>query len=148
MWDNIKSAKLTQILTAAFLVLSVPVAVFAPYILNWYMSVTGKPDTLITPLLITVYSLYVPAVIALVCLFLLLTNICKGDIFIDRNTLFMRIISWCCGVAGVISLVSGFYYLPFVLIGVAALFMMLIVRVVKNTIAQAILIKSENDFTI
>ena len=43
---------------------------------------------------------------------------------------------------------SGFYYFPFWLLCGAAMFMALILRVIKNVFAQAEEIKRENDYTI
>ena len=56
--------------------------------------------------------------------------------------------SWCCVGAGLICLVSGVYYLPFAAIAIAAGFMALIVRIVKNVFRQAILMKDDLDLTI
>ena len=50
--------------------------------------------------------------------------------------------------AGLIFLVSSFYYLPFFALCAAAVFMALILRVIKNVFAQAEEIKKENDYTI
>ncbi len=52
---------------------------------------------------------------------------------------------------GKASFLSGFatrWYIPFVVVSVSALFIGLIVRVVRNIILQAIIIKNENDLTI
>ena len=60
----------------------------------------------------------------------------------------MRIVSWCCVWASVIGLLSAAYYLPFAFIAVAAGFMALIVRIVKNAFQQAIEMKDELDLTV
>ena len=44
--------------------------------------------------------------------------------------------------------ISGFYYIAFWALCVAALFMALVLRVIKNVFAQAEKIKEENDYTI
>ena len=51
-----------------------------------------------------------------------------------------------CG--AIISLISTFYYFPWIFIAVAAAFMGLIVRVVKNVVAQAVELKNESELTI
>ena len=56
--------------------------------------------------------------------------------------------SWCCLAAGLIFLVSSFYYPAFFALCAAAVFMALILRVIKNVFAQAEEIKKENDYTI
>ena len=50
--------------------------------------------------------------------------------------------------ACLLCLVSAWYYLPWLLVAVAAGFMALIVRIVKNCFAQAAAMKDELDFTI
>jgi len=47
-----------------------------------------------------------------------------------------------------ISFVSVFYYFPWVFVAVAAAFMGLIVRVVKNVVAQAVALQNEVDYTV
>ena len=56
-------------------------------------------------------------------------------------------INSCVG-AGAVCLVSCLYYLPFIAVAIAAGFMALIVRIVKNIFQQAIDMKAELDLTI
>ena len=60
----------------------------------------------------------------------------------------MRGLSWCCLTAGLICLISAVYYLPFLALAVMAVFMSLILRVIKNVFAEALALKEENDYTI
>jgi len=107
-----------------------------------------KDPYVITPLLATIYSCAVPGLIALFSLDRLLANIKKKNVFIEKNVKHLRLISWCSFAVSIILFVSGFYYLLFLLIAVAAAFFGLILRVVKNVIEHAVIIKNENDFTI
>ena len=50
--------------------------------------------------------------------------------------------------AAVITFFSGYFYLPFYIISVAAAFFSLILRVIKNVFRSAIEIKAENELTI
>ena len=50
--------------------------------------------------------------------------------------------------AAVVCLAAAYIYLPFAFLGVAAAFMALIVRVLKNAFAQAVHMKDELDYTI
>ncbi|MFR1758596.1 MAG: DUF2975 domain-containing protein, partial [Christensenellaceae bacterium] len=59
-----------------------------------------------------------------------------------------RITSWCCFGACLICFASSFYCLPILLIAIAAGFMGLIVRIVKNVFEQAITMKDELDLTV
>ena len=54
----------------------------------------------------------------------------------------------CCAGAAVVCLAAAYIYLPFAFLGVAAAFMALIVRVLKNAFAQAVHMKDELDYTI
>ena len=81
-------------------------------------------------------------------LWLLLKNIKNGRVFIPDNVRYLRIVSWCCTAAAVLCLASAAYYLPFIFVAIAAAFMSLIVRIVKNVFHEAIGMKSELDLTI
>jgi hypothetical protein len=60
----------------------------------------------------------------------------------------LRNISWCCAFGALICIVSQFYYKPWLFIGVAAAFASLIVRIVKNIVEKAVILKEENDLTV
>lgn len=144
-----KSLLLTRVcvwLSAAALVL---LCVSAPWLFSWFIQ-----KRLILPpqsrdyFLVTTYTVAVPAVVTLYMMNRLLANIRKEEVFTEKNTRYLRGMSWCCLAAGLIFLVSSFYYLPFFALCAAAVFMALILRVIKNVFAQAEEIKKENDYTI
>ena len=148
-WNDDKSLLLTRVcvwLSAAALVL---LCVSAPWLFYWFIQ-----KRLILPpqsrdyFLVTTYTVAVPAAIALYMMNRLLANIRKEEVFTEKNTRYLRGMSWCCLAAGLIFLVSSFYYLPFFALCAAAVFMALILRVIKNVFAQAEEIKKENDYTI
>lgn len=148
-WNDDKSLLLTRVcvwLSAAALVL---LCVSAPWLFSWFIQ-----KRLILPpqsrdyFLVTTYTVAVPAAIALYMMNRLLANIRKEEVFTEKNTRYLREMSWCCLAAGLIFLVSSFYYLPFFALCAAAVFMALILRVIKNVFAQAEEIKKENDYTI
>lgn len=148
-WNDDKSLLLTRVcvwLSAAALVL---LCVGAPWLFSWFIQ-----KRLILPpqsrdyFLVTTYTVAVPAAIALYMMNRLLANIRKEEVFTEKNTRYLRGMSWCCLAAGLIFLVSSFYYLPFFALCAAAVFMALILRVIKNVFAQAEEIKKENDYTI
>ena len=60
----------------------------------------------------------------------------------------LRQVSWCCVGAGAVCLVSCLYYLPFIAVAIAAGFMALIVRIVRNIFQTAIGMKDELDYTV
>ena len=67
-----------------------------------------------------------------------------------QNVTALRRISWCCTWAAMLCLPTGAVVgLPFIFaVGLAAGFMALIVRVVKNAFAQAVRMKDELDYTV
>lgn len=98
--------------------------------------------------LLTVYACCVPALYALYCLDRLLANIKKKEIFIEKNVKFLRRISWCCFAVSALILIAALSSFLLFIGAIAAAFMGLILRVVKNVIEQAMILKDENDLTI
>ena len=86
--------------------------------------------------------------VTLYSLIRLLLNIKQDAIFITPNVRYLRRISWCCIVVSLITLAAGVIYLPYLFICVAAGFVGLMLRVVKNVMESAVQIKEENELTI
>ena len=129
MWNAKKSVVLSCVCTKAVIFLGVLFLLSAPYWVNFYVDYAGKVESIKNPLLFTIYS-------------------ASNEVFVENNVRQLRAISWCCFAVAFILLVSGFYYILFVIGAVAAGFFGLILRVVKNVIEQAVILKNENDFTI
>lgn len=147
-WDNDKSITLSLWVTRLFILLLVGIVIFGYWIINWYVEISLKPDSLVNILLISTYSCCVPAGIGLCSLNKILTNLRKKIIFDNQNIKLLRILSWCCVFAGFIATYAGIYYYPILMISVCAFFIALIIRVVKNCFEVAVEIKEENDMTI
>lgn len=98
--------------------------------------------------MVTIYSGSVPAAILLFSLYRLLHRIELGQVFIAINVEYLRRISWSCFSGAIICFASTTYYFPWVFVAIAAAFMGLIVRVIKNVIAQAVELKNESELTI
>ena len=96
------------------------------------------------------YACAALAIGMLVSLYKFLRRIEKGEVFVPENVAALRRISWCCTWAAALCLpVGAVLGLPFIFaIGVAAAFMALIVRVIKNAFAQAVKMKDELDYTV
>lgn len=148
MWTPFKSVILSSVCTKIVIASVIAFIAFAPGMVERYIGYTGKEPEILQSLLLIIYACCVPSLIALFCLDRLLSNIKKEEVFTEKNVKFLRIISWCCFAISLILLISGFYYVLFIMIAVAAAFFGLILRVVKNVIEQAMIIKNENDFTI
>lgn len=124
--------------------------VAAPFLVKRYddLVVAGGQESVYVPLLITLYCSVPFAVVALVCLDVLLKNIRREQLFITQNVTMLRVISYCC-------FAEAFVFMYFVVLKpfsvvvlIASAFMGLILRVVKNVFEQAVKIREENDFTI
>ncbi|MFV0413667.1 MAG: DUF2975 domain-containing protein [Oscillospiraceae bacterium] len=150
MWNQKRSLALSKLFTLLFMAGLAAVLLFAPRLVKWLIlfSINAKPGYFWF-YLATIYTGGVFAAALLYNMYRLLHCIGLGQVFTNKNVAFLRHISWCCFIGAVICLVSGLgYYLPWLVVGVAAAFMGLVVRVVKNIVAQAIILKEENDFTI
>lgn len=142
------STTISIIITFALFVTFAGLAIFLPTLLEKFIDFFGKPQHYFTPTLIIFYIGLIPAFAADISLYLLLKNVTEDRIFIDSSVKYLRIISWCCMAECLVFFALGFYYYTAMLISFAALFMGIILRVVKNVIAAAVEIKSENDYTI
>lgn len=147
MWNDNKSIILSRICVMVFMALLVFTAVLAPWLVERSIENTDIDGT-ITFFLITVYTGCIPAALLLISLYTVLRRIGKGEVFISKNVESLRFISWYCFIGAVISFVSVLYYLPWIFVAVAAAFVGLIVRIVKNVFARAVSLQDDADFTI
>lgn len=143
MWNQKRSITLSKICVVIFTAAMVIFAVKARWLAS-YLQPQADP----VKFLITIYAGCIPSAVLLWNLYFLLDRIEKNDVFITRNVEKLRRISWSCIAGGLISFISGFYYVPWFVVAIAAAFMGLIVRIVKNMVAQAVELKNESDFTI
>jgi len=149
MWNDRKSLVLSKVFVIVFVVLIAACVVIAPRLVDFvmwmsaYASETGKPL-----FLCTVYTGCATAVVLLAFLYILLDRIGKGRVFVEENVSCLRYISWCCFAGAAICMASAVYYVPWSAIGVAAAFMGLIVRVIKNVFAKAVSLQDDAEFTI
>jgi hypothetical protein len=146
MWNDKKSLVLSKVCVILFMAALLACAVFAPSAFwKWFKYMSEGRETYF---LITVYLGCVPAALLLIFLYSLLHRLGEGDVFISRNVEGLRHISWCCFAGAAISFVSSSYWIPWFAVGVAAAFMGLIARVIKNVIAKAVSLQDDADFTI
>jgi len=101
-----------------------------------------------TAILILAYCLIAAAAAADSLLFLLLIRVLKGLVFTKRSIAYIRGVSWCAILVGIIFALLGIWFQISFIVGFAAFFLALCLRVVKNVIEEATDIKSENDLTI
>jgi hypothetical protein len=149
MWDDKKSISLSKLCILLFMGVIVVTVVFAPMLTRWFLSFSRADLQGTEPFfLATIYVGAVPAAYLLYSLFRLIRRIEAEEVFITENVERLRRISWSCFVGASISIVSVFYYFPWVFVAMAAAFMGLIVRVVKNVVAKAVELQNEVDYTV
>lgn len=148
MWNNKKSAFVSLVCVYVFMAVLVVCIVLTKLIVESYISWGARPETLFNVLRYSIYASSIPAAVVLVALRQLLTNIVKDKIFIKQNINCIRVISYSIVAFALITFVCGFFYMPYFIISLAAAFMSLIIRVIKNVMAAALEIKSENELTI
>ena len=122
--------------------------IFCYQLTGWFLRLRGMYWQQGVGMMITVYVCSGFAWVTLYQKLRLLQNLRRGEVFIGANVRAMRIVSWCCAGVAVMCLVSMLWYVPFVFVAIAAGFMCLIVRIVKNVFQQAIAMKDEMDLTI
>lgn len=149
MWNGEKSLALTKLCILLFLGLLLAAVVSAPWLTRWFVgfSQAGLEGTA-AYFMATIYVGFVPAAYLLYSLLVLIRRIDVGQVFIAANVELLRRISWSCFLGAVIALVSVLYYSPWFFVAVAAAFMGLIVRVLKNVFAQAVELQDESDYTV
>ena len=146
-WTNDKSIKLSIILVFAFGIILLLLDIIAVELVR-ELTISRGMERFFTLFLVSIYSGSIFGWICLYDLYRLLKNIKKEEIFTLDNISLLRAISWCCGAACLLSLLSCLYYFPFFFIAICSGFMMLIVRIVKNIFQQAYQMKNDLDLTI
>ena len=153
-WNDDKSIMLTKFATLAAAMGCVVMVLCGPRIVSWVLAVHALQLVHGPKLGYFLLGLgYCSAALALWMLYnlyMFLARIEKEEVFTPANVLALRRISWCCTWAAALCLpVGAVLGLPFIFaIGVAAAFMALIVRVIKNAFAQAVKMKDELDYTV
>lgn len=151
-WDERKSIVLTRYVVALAILVSAGMTVCGPWLVRWLMTThtlnhTGPAVQAV--LLVLGYLCAALAFWMLYNLYRFLRRLEQGQVFVPQTVLALRRISWCCTWAAVLCLPAGLWiYLPFVFLAVAAGFMALLVRVLKNAFEQAVRMKDELDYTI
>ena len=155
MWNRKKSVELSIVVCFIVAFMVTAGVFFGPWAFKMWMFVYRglQKDGEAIRNIVTVFSacFYPCAVITYVALYNLLKllyNIKNDNIFILNNVKHLRVISWCCFAVGFITLIGGILYLPFLFVAVAASFVGLMLRIVKNVMQAAVEISEENELTI
>lgn len=155
MWNRQKSATLSLAVCFFFTALLTAGLFLGPWAIKmWFQLYRGWEDGSdgLRQLVKTFNCCFYPSAplgfVTLYSLIKLLLNIRNGEIFIISNVRYLRRISWCCFTVAIITTVGGVFYLPFFCIAIAAAFIGLLLRVVKNVMENAVELKAENELTI
>lgn len=155
MWNKNKSVALSITVCFIFAVILTVGMFLGPLAIKiWFTSYRGwaEDGVALNKMMINFSScFYLSAPFAYVTLYSLLKllfNIKNEKIFTTSNVKYLRRISWCCIVVALITFVGGIFYLPFLFVSIAAAFVGMLLRVVKNVMQSAVEIKAENELTI
>ena len=155
MWNSKRSATLSLYVCFVFLAILTAGLFVGPWTVKmWLCFYRGfAEDSAVLSRMVKLFAVcYYPcsvfAYVTLYSLIKLLGNIRKGEIFIFGNVKCLRRISWCCFAVALITFVGGIQYLPYLFVAVAAGFVGLMLRVVKNVMENAVELKTENELTI
>jgi len=151
-WDARKSATLSLVVTWAGLVLAVVAAPFLmPALKSGLFTSTGLHGDALLRTIGPMYACLAFGIAAEVILLRLLGSIRQEDVFTALNVRRLRLISYC-GFAIMLACVVGAVIAPmhafFALVALVAGFLGLLMRVIKNVIEAARLLKEDADYTI
>ncbi|MBQ8057569.1 MAG: DUF2975 domain-containing protein [Ruminococcus sp.] len=131
---------------AAFLMPTVTnILIYKPDILGDRESITEGGRIFVH---IMAYALLLIVTLADVLSVKLLFRIRKGEVFTSKSVSLIRSISWSCIMLCLAFALLGVYFQLALIMAFLALFLGICLRVVKNVIEEATLIKSENDLTV
>ena len=155
LWNSKRSIILTKFCILALMLVSVIMMFCGKYLISRFLILTGGAKIDISnefAFYIITFISYILGIIALLTLFCMLrfiVNLENDLVFVPQNIKWLRFISYGCLSAGLLLIIATVvYHKLFLVLSLAALFMMLIVRVIKNAFEQAIEMKEELDLTI
>lgn len=122
-----KSVKLCLILTNIFIAVLVLVTILLPFGVSWYVEVMHRSQSLPATIMVTCYPCAPILGTALVMLRKILKRISAGNVFCEDNSRNLKILSVCCLIIAVITLIAGRFYLPFYIVGGTFIFLSLVV---------------------
>ncbi len=143
-----RSINLTITLMVSLTVAFVILIFTGPMLASWYGDLSGKGEVGAKILLLVFYFCSPAAVIVIVSGLKLLFNLKKGVFFTKENTLHIRRMSISCLTVVPLCVVGCLWFYGFIPITVAALFMFLILRIVKNVFQYGTELKEENDLVV
>ena len=120
------SVAFTSLAIKAGLILCVISLFVMPYAAKVYKELTIMDNDVTVPLLITFYTCAAVGMFILVILDRLINNIRKGNVFIEDNVKYLRILSYACLIISVITLIFAAFRFLACIITFSSLFFALI----------------------
>ena len=121
-----KALRLCLILTDAFICVLVILAILLPFGVSWYVEVMHRSQSLPATIMVTCYPCAPILGIALLQLRKIIKRISAEDILCADNSIGFKIISACCLVIALITLIAGRFYLPFYIVSGTFIFLALV----------------------
>lgn len=126
-----------------------------PQFFHWFYAVyhgfsETQPDVLEKERVVVVcfYACAPFAAASLALLLALLRNLLRDRVFIKHNVTFLRLVSWFCWAVLLITFSGGLKYLPLMIVAFAMGVVGTLLRVLKNVLQAAVVLREENDLTI
>ena len=155
MWNRKKSVILSIVVCAFVSAILLALLLLGPTLFKGFMTsyrgVAADSEDLAYLLKVFCLAFYPCAIFSgliLYCLLRLLFNIKSGKVFVVDNVRILFAVSWCCFGIAIITLISGFFYMPFFFVAAAGGFTGMLLRVLKNVMENAVELRAENDLTI
>ncbi len=151
-WDARKSVTLTMVVAwvgLAGAVAAIPALLPALNLLK--VAGTIFDDEFVAHAAVPLYGCLAVGIVAMVILLRLLGDIRRGEVFTAANVRRLRLISYCGFAIMAVCVAGAFHTQPwpfFAILGLIAGFLALVMRVVKNVIDAARLLKEDADYTI
>ena len=136
------STILSLILSVVFFIAIIFGAIIMPRFVQLVMG-SAEPRVLILG-----YLVLLTALVADILMFFLLLRVKNELVFTSKSVSIIRAVSYCAFVIGVLFIALGYFFKIAFVVSVAAIFLGLCLRVVKNVIEKACEIKEENDLTV
>lgn len=146
-----------MIMASAFIVAVAVVAVAMPFalssgptrdLINVLAAEKLGEEVIFTAFLVWGYCVLAVVLACCVAVLLLLFRVRGGLVFTEKSVSYIRFISWGCIVLAAIILFALLIYPAAFVFSLAAAFLGLCLRVVKNVVEAATAIKNENDLTV
>ena len=144
-WTKEQSIRLSRFCVAFFALALAGADLGCYWLARWYVNLRGMSEQSGIGIMAVFYLCSVFAWIALVRLWMLLSNLKAERTFLPENVRHLRIVSWCCAGVAMICLLGCFFYPIFLFVAMGSAFVALIMRIVKNVFQQAIDAPSERE---